>query len=74
MSLEVLYYCERNSIKRREDCVLCSIHCFLTSNGYKCIANGEVVIDVITIFTIFGSLSSYQGNKTCHTTQTLFSY
>jgi len=43
MSLEVLYNCERNNLKRAEDALLCCIHCTFIFNGYKCIANGEVV-------------------------------
>jgi len=43
MSLEVLYNCEKDHIRRKEDAVVCTLHCYLTSAGYKCIGNGEQV-------------------------------
>ena len=43
MSCEVLYNYEKERIRRLEDAVVCCLHCFMTTSGYKCIGGGEEV-------------------------------
>ena len=55
--LEICYYAFKEQVKRESDLVVLFVHWYLVKNGFTCVVNGRVSIQIVKYcYSLYGKI------------------